>query len=103
MPKATRSTEGHVYFLHAPEVGRVKIGFTIGLESRLNELRLGSPVKLHLLKTIRCTLAVEIALLAVWHRYRLHGEWFEAAPALLRFIKRLKNDGVYTAEKFLEK
>lgn len=89
MAKATKSTEGFVYFIHAPSVKRLKIGFTVNVNTRFNELQLGSPVKLVLLNYVRGAFQLEITLLALFDRYRIHGEWFEAAPDLLRYIKKL--------------
>lgn len=90
MAKATRTTLGFIYFVHAPDLKRIKIGFTVNLKVRLNELQMGSPADLKLLVAVRGPLQVEFALLAAFHNYRIHGEWFRAAPCLMRFIESLK-------------
>lgn len=103
MAKATRSTEGYVYFLEAKGIKRVKIGFTTSPKTRLNELRLGSPVPLTILKVVRGNLSLEIAVLALFHKYRLHGEWFDSHDKLMRFIKSLCEDKYYSPEELLIK
>lgn len=103
MAKATLSTEGYVYFIHAPEVGRIKIGFTQNLAFRLRELEMGSPTHLLLMRSVQGTLHLEQTILSLFHKYRLHGEWFSAAPVLVRFIERLKDGTKYSSEELLTK
>lgn len=90
MPKATKATEGFIYFLHAPSVRKLKIGFTTMPEHRVREHIAGSPVPLVLLRQVRASFRVEQILHAVLDKYRSHGEWYEADPKLLRLAESLK-------------
>jgi hypothetical protein len=93
MEKAARmatevQTYGWVYFIHAPEVGRIKIGYTDGQPlARLRDLNCGSPVALVGLGIVAGTYAGERELHERFAGLRRRLEWFEAAPALLRFIR----------------
>lgn len=103
MAKATKLTEGFVYFIYAPEVDRVKIGFTVNLKQRFKELQLGSPTALEMLTYVRGTFQLELAILAIFHKYRLHGEWFQAHPDLLAFIESLCVAKEYSPEMLVAK
>lgn len=74
-----------VYFLHAPSVSRLKIGRSIDIERRLSELRLLSPVALHLIGAIPGGSTLEAVLHKRFTHIRLHGEWFDASDDLLSF------------------
>ncbi len=103
MAKSTLSTKGSVYFLLADDCNRLKIGFTIQLKVRVRELELSSPISLTLIKHIFGTYQVEVAILAIWAKYRLHGEWFKAHPDLLKFIRSLRQGETYSPEKLFSK
>ena len=82
-----------VYFIGS-EAGPIKIGFTVGLKDRLAALRASSPVKLKLLATCHGHATREAAYHEQFAEHRLHGEWFEPAPAILTEIARLNcHDG----------
>jgi len=66
-----------IYFIHAPEVRRVKIGFSTDPESRLASLQVGSPVELRLIKLIRGNRNEEARLHFRFRDKRLDGEWFD--------------------------
>ena len=69
-----------VYFLHAPEVDRIKIGFSSrDVGSRVQSLQTGSPVKLELLGTIVGDVQDEGALHQRWAKARIRGEWFDGS------------------------
>ena len=102
MAKAVKGTQGCVYFLLAPSVRRLKIGFSIKLDSRVNDLRLGSPIDLILVKYICGTLQLEITLLALFDRFRLHGEWFEAEPELMDFVEQLPHGEHVTPDELVK-
>lgn len=74
--------DGQVYFLHAPTVGLVKIGRSIDMERRLQEIRLLSPVPLELLGVVNGGARRESAYHRKWSRLRQHGEWFTATEEL---------------------
>jgi len=70
-----------IYIIDAPEVDRVKIGYTGGaIRTRLSSLQSQSPVIL----TMRYTLPGSRAREKYMHRllapHRLHGEWFTNGP-----------------------
>lgn len=75
-----------VYFLHAPAVGKVKIGTTYRAQKRLEEIQMCCPVPLIYLGAIRGDEKVE----ADWHRraapWHSHGEWFDLSPELAQMI-----------------
>ena len=86
--------EGQVYFLHAPDVRRIKIGRSIDIERRLSEIRLLSPVMLYLLGAVPGGASVETAYHREWSHLRQHGEWFMATDEL---ITRLQADSLVSA------
>jgi hypothetical protein len=55
---------GYVYFVEAPEVNRIKIGWTAEPAFRVSNLRGSSPCSLQLLKVVAGGLSEE----ARWHR-----------------------------------
>jgi hypothetical protein len=103
MPKATLTTDGIVYFLHAPSVKRLKIGFTTDLKHRLREHTLASPVPLVLVRQVRASFRVEHILHALFDCYRTHGEWYVAHKDLLKFVRRIKNGELLSLEKLVLK
>jgi hypothetical protein len=80
----------YVYFITAPEVGRVKIGLTTGYPGRrLAALQTGSPCRLHLatyIPTDDCQ-RLEKDLHNKFARYRLYGEWFSLEGELKEFVE----------------
>lgn len=66
-----------VYLIGSPDVRSVKIGVSNEPEARLEDLRTGSPVVLHLLWKTPGGQALESALHAYFAAYRTHGEWFD--------------------------
>lgn len=103
MAKPVKSTEGFVYFLYSHESKRLKIGFTLNINKRLAELRNGSPIELELVKFVRGTYGLELVFLALFDKYRLHGEWFQAHPDILRYIRSLSQGAKILPEKLLIK
>ena len=87
--KVARRVEAiwRVYFMHAPDVGLVKIGATSSLESRLRALQNGSPVPLVLIGLIDGDKSVERELHNHWAHLRAHGEWFQASEELVAYIR----------------
>jgi hypothetical protein len=73
------TSEGEVtYVIHAPSVGKVKIGRTTNLSSRLSTLRTGSPVHIEVYRVYTNEDEVsEEYLHKKFERHRLHGEWFD--------------------------
>lgn len=79
-----------IYFLQADIIGRIKIGHTskANADSRLEALRTASPVPLRLLATMKGNRTREQRLHLRFAASRVHGEWFEPTPKLIRFIAR---------------
>lgn len=66
-----------VYVIGADASTLVKIGNTVSLPTRLNNLQAGSPVKLRLLQTFPGGEPVERRLHLHFREQRRHGEWFD--------------------------
>ena len=77
------------YFLHAPEVGRVKIGHTNALKKRIYALRGSSPTRLELVGTVIGGSAREKNLHERFRDFRVFGEWFtdEILPQLEELVQ----------------
>jgi hypothetical protein len=81
--RQSRSVNGGVvYYIAAPDLGRVKIGRTKDLRKRLISLRGGSPADLEVLGTLAGGAAVEMYLYAIFADDRIHGEWFNLTPEI---------------------
>lgn len=76
-----------VYFIEAVEVGLIKIGVAVSPERRRAELSEQSPVTLNLLATTPGDIHTERMLHHRFKHLRRRGEWFEAAPELLNYIR----------------
>lgn len=87
---------GVIYFIYAPDAKAVKIGFTTHLKQRLHKLQSTSPCKLELLAQVQGTFRTEQTIHAVFHDYRLHGEWFRSDKVVLDFIARLPNGKLFS-------
>lgn len=79
-------TSGYVYFLHAPSLNLVKIGFSRKPALRLDDVAQAIPVPTELLVQCLGTLSQERALHHVFGSLRQHGEWFRAESSLLAFV-----------------
>ncbi len=88
-----------IYFIHAPELDRVKIGFTDGTaESRLKTLQTGSPVELVLLGSIEGDMAAENALHLRFASDHIRLEWFQMSSDLQGFIEEVTGSSVQEVE-----
>jgi len=76
-----------VYFIWADPPGLIKIGTARDVTQRLQSLTTMSPVPLRLLGTLPGGQRVESRLHARFGEARRHGEWFEPAPSLLRWLR----------------
>lgn len=80
--------EGIIYFIHAPEVGRIKIGITMKpLGHRLTGLIGQSPCDLEILGWMEGTLSIEKGLHKKFMKHKHHCEWFNACQEILDFIR----------------
>lgn len=82
-----------IYFVLATQTKRIKIGVAKNVRQRLHGLQTGSAEPLMLLGTIKTDdpWAIEAELHEAWWPLRVRGEWFQAHPDLLEFI-RLERD-----------
>jgi hypothetical protein len=81
---------GFIYFIEAEGLNLIKIGWTrIQPRKRLATLNATCPVPLRPLGVLRCVLGVEATLHGLWGDLRRKGEWFEASPELLEFIRNV--------------
>jgi hypothetical protein len=86
-------TVGWVYFVAAPEVGRVKIGHTDGrLSERLRPILTGSAVDVEPIGVMRGTKPVEWAIQGHFAPLRWKREWFRMDDRLRRFIGEFAGD-----------
>jgi len=80
MPKRTRRQvkRTNIYFAQGVNGGPVKIGAARDVENRLQELQVGSPIILRVMKQItNVDMFAEGKLHKKYADYRLHGEWFD--------------------------
>ena len=79
-----------VYFVQGVDGGRIKIGTSSDLLSRLSSLQASSPIDLRLLGLLendqRATPPTERALHERFADLRAHGEWFEPGDDLVSYI-----------------
>lgn len=78
-----------VYFVQA-ENGRIKIGNTKYIDTRLDIMRGQSPLAITLLATCKGGRRKEFELHQRFAAHRLHGEWFEPHPDILAEIAQLQ-------------
>jgi hypothetical protein len=81
--------QGYIYFVHAPESCRIKIGYTTEPYRRINALTTSSPFALETLCVIPGTVAEEKALHRRFSHIRQHREWFTDCPESREYIDAL--------------
>jgi hypothetical protein len=91
--------EGTIYFAKCGSF--VKIGFSAKADLRLRDLQIGSPEPIEMIGWMRGTARGETWLHRHFGRYRVRGEWFAAAPALLDFIASATPPGEPPAATYL--
>ena len=78
---------GHIVYFVGAEDGPVKIGFTQQpIKERLKCIQNGSPTKLRVLAALPAFRQKERLYHKLFAPIRLHGEWFQRHPLLLREI-----------------
>lgn len=88
-PPASRGVEeGYIYFVRASKM--VKIGFTVNIDVRIKTLQSMSPTPLDVIAVVYGPPQIERDLHQQFSHLRRHGEWFDAAPDLMAFIKEIK-------------
>lgn len=80
-------TESVVYFAESRSEGRIKIGFSTDVESRLKSLKTGCPSGLFLIGTIPGDFELEKKWHTQWASNRISGEWFKKTPDLNAAIR----------------
>ena len=83
-----------VYFLHEPELDRIKIGRSENRKKRLSDLATGNSQELKLLATFPGARPEERELHDRFRKDRIRGEWFRSTPELLALIEDV-NAGRY--------
>lgn len=78
-----------VYFVSDDLGQAIKIGTAKNANTRLAELQCGSSSKLRILKVVKGDRKHEAKLHQKFKHLRMHGEWFKAAPELIKFIESL--------------
>jgi uncharacterized protein (DUF433 family) len=92
--KGRPSEAGLVYFMRrADGVGPIKIGCSKHTARRVQSCQVWSPEPLEIVASVAGTFADEWRLHSEFKDYRLHGEWFEAAPPLLALVARVVATG----------
>ena len=89
-----RLTSRKVYFLHAPELRRVKIGYSADPQKRSREVRsefrLPSEITLTVVGTLDGGPLIERLMHGRFAAHRVSGEWFD--DAILPDVERLIED-----------
>lgn len=86
--------EKHIYFLRpVGQPGPIKIGCSINPAGRLATVLIWSPIKLEIAAMIVGGHDFERMLHDRFARQRLHGEWFEACPALTELVSNIAKGG----------
>ena len=87
---------GCVYFVEAIGLDRIKIGFARSSPRvRLNQLQEGSPLKLRPIGFIPGGRMLEADIHRQFADARTHGEWFNATPELMDYIRVHASTGTY--------
>jgi hypothetical protein len=78
---------GYIYFIAAPEIGRVKIGWSLlNPDSRFAALDTASPVALEKWALMRGRQFIERELHARFAIHSVKGEWFRLVPEVESFV-----------------
>ena len=79
--------ETQIYFLLARSVGLIKIGRSIDVRRRIQDICTMSPVPLELIGVVYGTYQKETEYHQRWAGLRRHGEWFEATDELMTALE----------------
>jgi hypothetical protein len=78
-----------IYYVHAPELGMVKIGFATDVSQRFSKIQSDSPTRLVILAAEDGDLVVEAERHARFASLRRRGEWFSLEGELAEFVASL--------------
>lgn len=93
--KGKPAEKGFIYFMRrADGVGPVKIGCSKWPAERLAMFASWSPEPLEIVTTAQGTFRDESRIHRQFAEYRLHSEWFEAAPPVLAMVASVARNGV---------
>lgn len=98
----TPKKRGVVYFVQAgTHAGPIKIGFTVNMRKRLEDLQTANHERLTVLGTIpNCSRQDEARIQRQFDPLKIHGEWFYPAKPLREFI--LAKTQSYVGDKQLD-
>ncbi len=101
-PTVWLGVQGYIYFIIAPQVNLIKIGFTKrNVNKRLHELSGQSPVAVELILSIPGTTQVESKLHKQFSEFNHHGEWFEYSSSLQQYITdNMKHSATFDKGRF---
>ena len=88
-----RLDPGHIYFIEAPELSRVKVGFTRNVRSRFTGLRNAAPCELRLLGSVRGVPSTEWAFHQFLGHRRVYGEWFSIDDDVVIAVRAARHYG----------
>lgn len=87
--KRERYLSGRVYFIVAPHIGLVKIGFSVDLKTRLATISACSPVPVELAASLLGGYELENDLHWRFANSRVRGEWFDYSCEIQEFVQRV--------------
>lgn len=95
MSRGRQSEKGFIYFMRrADGVGPVKIGCSKWPADRLAMFTVWSPEPLEIITTAPGKFSDERRIHRQFEEFRLHSEWFEAAPQVLAMVAHVARNGV---------
>jgi hypothetical protein len=92
-PEARIRAKEHVYFIQAGEHGPIKIGVSKAPGKRLQQLQTSHAESLHLRAVEVGGRELEMALHERFAAYRMNGEWFTPATAIVAYLNGIKGGG----------
>ena len=92
VPPDHQATEAWVYFIHAPRLRLIKIGYSTNPDARLRALRVGVPVDMRIIGKVRGGLITEKVYHEKFKHLRVGGEWFRATKYLVALASLYHDD-----------
>lgn len=80
-----------IYFIHAPDVNRIKIGYAYNHWRRFKGISTSSPIEIEGIGVIRGDRVVENAIHRRFAHLRYRFEWFDFKPELQNFVRDLSS------------
>lgn len=82
-------TSGYLFFLFAPEVNRIRVGFSLHPYQDIDLIKSQSPCRLHRFKEVRGSERIMYALKSKFKKLKFNNDWFNLTPELSSFIREL--------------